>query len=52
MIPNNVIDSLFRATIDAPEEAVVNALLAAPIVMTGVDGLRFFGLPGPGWLTC
>ena len=47
MIPNNVIDPLFRATIDATEEAVVNAMLAAPAVMTGVDGLQIFGLPGP-----
>jgi len=47
MIPNNVIDPLFRATIDATEEAVVNAMLAAPTVMTGADGIRIFGLPGP-----
>ena len=47
MISNNVIDPLFRATIDATEEAVVNAMLAAPAVMTGVDGIRIFGLPGP-----
>ncbi|MFN0194887.1 MAG: P1 family peptidase [Aestuariivirga sp.] len=46
MIPNNVIDPLFRATIEATEEAVVNAMLAAPPVMTGVDGIRIFGLPG------
>jgi D-aminopeptidase len=46
-IPNNVIDPLFRATIDATEEAVVNAMLAAPAVMTGVDGIRIFALPGP-----
>ena len=47
MIPNDLIDPLFRATIDATEEAVVNAMLAAPAVMTGVDGMRVFGLPGP-----
>lgn len=47
MIPNNVIDPLFRATIDATEEAVVNAMLAAPAVTTGVDGIQIFGLPGP-----
>lgn len=47
MISNNTIDPLFRATIDATEEAVVNAMLAAPTVMTGVDGSRVFGLPGP-----
>lgn len=47
MLPNNVIDPLFRATIDATEEAVVNAMLAAPAVSTGVDGIHIFGLPGP-----
>ncbi len=46
MISNGSIDPLFRATIDATEEAVVNAMLAAPAVTTGVDGLRAYGLPG------
>ena len=45
MLPNDRIDPLFRATIDATEEAVVNAMLAAQ-TMTGVDGIRAFGLPG------
>jgi L-aminopeptidase/D-esterase-like protein len=45
MLPNNLIDPFFRATIDATEEAVVNAMLAAE-TMTGVNGLRVFGLPG------
>jgi D-aminopeptidase len=45
MLPNQQMDSLFRATIDATEEAVVNAMLAAE-TMTGVNGLRVFGLPG------
>ena len=45
MLPNDHIDPLFRATIDATEEAVVNAMLAAE-TMTGVDGIRLFGLPG------
>jgi len=45
MLPNDRIDPLFRATIDATEEAVVNAMLAAQ-TMTGVDGIRVFGLPG------
>ena len=35
----------FRATIEAAEEAVVNAMLAAQ-TMTGADGIRVFGLPG------
>ena len=45
MWPNDRIDPLFRATIDATEEAVVNAMLAAQ-TMTGADGIRAFGLPG------
>jgi D-aminopeptidase len=45
MLPNDRIDPLFSATIDATEEAVVNAMLAAQ-TMTGVDGIRSFGLPG------
>ena len=46
MVPNDQINGFFRATIDATEEAVVNAMLAAPPVMTGADGLRIYGLPG------
>jgi len=46
MLPNGAIDPLFRATIEATEESIVNAMLAAPAVMTGVDGIRVFGLPG------
>jgi L-aminopeptidase/D-esterase-like protein len=45
MLPNDRINSLFSATIDATEEAVVNAMLAAQ-TMTGADGIRSFGLPG------
>lgn len=45
MLPNDRIDPLFRATIDATEEAVVNAMLGAE-TMTGADGIRVFGLPG------
>jgi L-aminopeptidase/D-esterase-like protein len=45
MLPNDAMDPLFRATIDATEEAVVNAMLAAP-TMIGADGLRASGLPG------
>ena len=46
MVPNGAIDPLFRATIDATEEAIVNAMLAAPDVFTGADGIRIRGLPG------
>ncbi|HYJ88720.1 MAG TPA: P1 family peptidase [Pyrinomonadaceae bacterium] len=45
MLPNDRIDPLFVATIEATEEAVVNAMLAAE-TMTGADGIRVFGLPG------
>lgn len=45
MLPNDRMDPLFSATIDATEEAVVNAMLAAD-TMTGVDGIRLYGLPG------
>ena len=45
MLPNDRMDSLFIATIDATEEAVVNAMLAAQ-TMTGADGIRVYGLPG------
>ncbi|HKO97434.1 MAG TPA: P1 family peptidase [Pyrinomonadaceae bacterium] len=45
MLPNDRIDPLFGATIDATEEAVVNAMLASE-TMTGADGIRVFGLPG------
>lgn len=45
MLPNDRINPLFQATIDATEEAVVNAMLAAQ-TMTGADGIRLFGLPG------
>jgi L-aminopeptidase/D-esterase-like protein len=46
MVSNNTIDPFFRATIEATEEAVVNAMLAAPERFTGADGLRVYGLPG------
>jgi len=45
MLPNDRIDPLFGATIDATEEAVVNAMLAAE-TMTGADGIRVLRLPG------
>jgi len=45
MFPNDRMNALFIATIDATEEAVVNAMLAAQ-TMTGADGIRVFGFPG------
>jgi L-aminopeptidase/D-esterase-like protein len=38
------LDPLFKAVVEATEESVVNALVAAQ-TMTGVDGYRFYGLP-------
>ncbi len=45
MLANDRMDPLFRATIDATEEAVVNAMLAAT-TMIGADGIRASALPG------
>ena len=44
MLPNDSLDPVFRATVEATEEAVVNALVAARD-MTGADDHRVIGLP-------
>ena len=44
MLPNERIDPLFAATIQATEEAIVNAMVAAE-TMTGINGLRVYALP-------
>jgi len=44
MWPNDRINGLFEATIDATEEAIVNAMVAAE-TMTGADGYRVYALP-------
>jgi L-aminopeptidase/D-esterase-like protein len=44
MLPNDRISPLFAATIQATEEAILNALLAAE-TMTGADGARVTALP-------
>ena len=44
MLANDDMNPFFRSTIEATEEAVVNAMLAAD-TMTGADGLRVYGLP-------
>ncbi len=44
ILPNDRINPLFYATVQATEEAIVNAMLAAE-TMTGADGLRVFALP-------
>ena len=44
LLPNERISPLFEATIQATEEAIVNAMVAAQ-TMTGVNGLRVYALP-------
>lgn len=44
MLPNGNMDSLFEATVQATEEAVVNALVAAR-TMTGIDNRTVEALP-------
>jgi D-aminopeptidase len=44
MLPNERIDPLFAATIQATEEAITNAMVAAE-TMTGVNGMRVYALP-------
>ena len=44
MIPNERLDPLFTATVQATEEAVTNAMLAA-VTMTGADSIRAHSLP-------
>jgi L-aminopeptidase/D-esterase-like protein len=44
MLPNAAMNPLFRAAVQATEEAILNAMLAAD-TMTGADGLRIHALP-------
>jgi len=44
MIPNEEISPIFDATVQATEEAIINALVTAE-PMTGVDGRRVIALP-------
>jgi D-aminopeptidase len=44
MLPNERISPLFEATIQATEEAIVNAMVAAE-TMTGINGMRVYALP-------
>jgi L-aminopeptidase/D-esterase-like protein len=44
MVPNDKIDPLFAATVQATEEAIVNAMVAAAD-MTGVDNHHVRALP-------
>src|SRR5262249_31323371 len=44
ILANDRMNSLFEATVQATEEAVINAMLAAE-TMTGIDGHQAFALP-------
>jgi L-aminopeptidase/D-esterase-like protein len=44
MLPNDQINPVFLATVQATEEAVVNAMIAAE-TMTGVNGHTVMALP-------
>ena len=44
MLPNDRINPIFEATVQATEEAIVNAMVAAE-TMTGADGIRVYALP-------
>ncbi|KSV75990.1 hypothetical protein N185_16210 [Sinorhizobium sp. GW3] len=44
VLPTGKIDPVFKATVEATEEAIVNALVAAD-TMTGANGYTLFGLP-------
>ena len=44
MLPNDQINPIFLATVQATEEAVVNAMIAAK-TMTGVNGHTVMALP-------
>lgn len=46
MLSNAMISPLFTATVQATEEAIVNAMLAAP-TMEGANHTRVYGLPAP-----
>jgi len=44
MLPNDSMSSLFKATIEATEESIVNAMVAAE-TMTGINGTKVHALP-------
>lgn len=44
MVPNDSLDDIFAATVNATEESIVNAMVAAKD-MTGADGHRVIALP-------
>ena len=43
-LPNDLINPLFEATVQAVEEAIINAMVAAE-TMEGINGNNAYGLP-------
>lgn len=43
-LPTGLIDPIFRATVEATEEAIVNAMIAAQTI-SGANGYTLYGLP-------
>lgn len=43
-VPNDSMNAIFQATVEATEEAIINAMIAAK-TMTGANGWRFYALP-------
>jgi L-aminopeptidase/D-esterase-like protein len=44
MLPNDSLDPIFLATVQATEEAIINAMIAAE-TMTGIDNHMAIALP-------
>ena len=44
MLPNDQMSSLFLATVQATEEAIINALIAAD-TMIGINGITVYSIP-------
>jgi L-aminopeptidase/D-esterase-like protein len=44
MVPNDKLNPIFKATVEATDEAVINAMVAATS-MTGIDNHRAVALP-------
>jgi D-aminopeptidase len=44
LLPNDALDPIFAGTVEATEEAIVNAMVAAK-TMTGIENRKVIGLP-------
>ena len=47
MLPNDKLNPVFEAAVQATEEAIINAMVGAE-TMTGIDGHKVFALPHDG----